>query len=178
MRTPSRPRLALTIAVLVALASVLTGACSTFSPPAWQVGDVSMSVDEFYAEFARSIEATKASAHRAITNTIKNRPDFAWKARKHFAWFFARTWRYQWIHRDPQSFLRDEEGLLNGPGARAGLTYQDVHYPDGSEHTNPEAAEPASGTGQLVRLRIPHRIWADDLPPAPAPAARQALGAE
>jgi radical SAM superfamily enzyme YgiQ (UPF0313 family) len=154
---------------------------------------------EFYAEFSRSIEATKASAHRAITNTIKNRPDFAWKAKKHFAWFFARTWRYQWIHRDPQSFLRDEEGLLNGPGARAGLTYLDVHYPDGTEDTHaapahaeaqqlqgqlpqaqlPQTQPAATGTGQLVRLRIPHRIWADELPPAVAPAAeRAAMGAE
>jgi len=136
---------------------------------------------EFYAEFARSITATKDSARRAIWNTLKNRPDFARAAASHFAWFFARTWRYQWIHRDAQSFLRDEEGLLNGPGARAGLTYRDVHYPDGSEHTQPEAAEagaPApSGSGQLVRLRIPRRIWADELPAAAEPA-RTALGAE
>lgn len=136
---------------------------------------------EFYAEFARSIIATKDSARRAIWNTLKNRPDFARAAASHFAWFFARTWRYQWIHRDPQSFLRDEEGLLNGPGARAGLTYRDVHYPDGSEHTQPEAAESGaaapSGSGQLVRLRIPRRIWADELPAAPEPA-RTALGAE
>jgi radical SAM superfamily enzyme YgiQ (UPF0313 family) len=136
---------------------------------------------EFYAEFARSITATKDSARRAIWSTLKNRPDFARAAASHFAWFFARTWRYQWIHRDPQSFLRDEEGLLNGPGARAGLTYRDVHYPDGSEHTQPEAAEPSAASppasGQLVRLRIPRRIWADELPAAAEPA-RTALGAE
>jgi radical SAM superfamily enzyme YgiQ (UPF0313 family) len=132
---------------------------------------------EFYAEFARSISATKDSARRAIWNTLKNRPDFARAAASHFAWFFARTWRYQWIHRDPQSFLRDEEGLLNGPGARAGLTYRDVHYPDGSEHTQPEAAAAPPESGQFVRLRISRRIWADELPAAAEPA-RAALGAE
>lgn len=125
---------------------------------------------EFYAEFSRSIKATKASAHRAIKNTLQNRPDFARAAAKNFAWFFARTWRYQWIHRDPSSFLRDEEGLLNGPGARLGLTYADVHYPDGQEHApSPEAVArtgSAPAQGQLVRLRIPHRIWTDDLPKA------------
>lgn len=137
---------------------------------------------EFYAEFSRSIEATKKSAHRAMKNTILARPDFALKAAANFAWFFVRTWRYQWIHRDPNSFMRDEEGLLNGPGARAGLTHLDVHYPDGQEET--AAPRPASETGKLVRLRIPHRIWADDLPEAPAhstppPVEEQsAVGAE
>jgi radical SAM superfamily enzyme YgiQ (UPF0313 family) len=130
---------------------------------------------EFYAEFSRSIDATKESARRAIWNTMKRRPDFTRKAARHFAWFFARTWRYQWIHRDPGSFLRDEEGLLNGPGARAGLSYADVPYPDGTEQAEPEAA-PASGS-QIVRLRIPRRIWADELPRAANPAA-SALGAE
>jgi hypothetical protein len=132
---------------------------------------------EFYAEFARSITATKDSARRAILNTLKNRPDFALAAARSFAWFFARTWRYQWIHRDPTSFLRDEEGLLNGPGARAGITYRDVHYPDGQEHAPAESvpALAAPAAGQLVRLRIPHRIWADDLP---GEQSRTALGAE
>jgi radical SAM superfamily enzyme YgiQ (UPF0313 family) len=130
---------------------------------------------EFYAEFARSIEATKDSARRAIWNTMKRRPDFTRKAARHFAWFFARTWRYQWIHRDPGSFLRDEEGLLNGPGARAGLSHADVQYPDGREHVEPETA-PASGS-QIVRLRIPRRIWADELPRESEPAP-SALGAE
>jgi hypothetical protein len=131
---------------------------------------------EFYAEFARSIEATKASAHRAILNTLRNRPDFTLAAARHFAWFFVRTWRYQWIHRDPESFLRDEEGLLNGPGARLGLTHEDVCYPDGSEDTAPAAAAGSGGDGKLVRLRIPHRLWTDDLPPGPEQAT--ALGAE
>ena len=40
--------------------------------------------EEFYAEFARSIEATKPSAHRAIVNTLKNRPDFARAAARNF----------------------------------------------------------------------------------------------
>ena len=57
-----------------------------------------------------------------------------------------------------------------------------VRYPDGTEHTQGEAppeAQPASpstpATGQLVRLRIPHRIWADELPPAPASVESAAL---
>jgi radical SAM superfamily enzyme YgiQ (UPF0313 family) len=131
--------------------------------------------EEFYAEFARSITATKASAHRAIKNTLKNRPDFALAAARNFAWFFARTWRYQAIHSDPESFMRDEQGLLNGPGARAGLTYADVTYPDGQEHAaGAEADQPPAkhpGTGQLVRLRIPHRIWTDELPSVEVPSA-------
>jgi hypothetical protein len=61
-----------------------------------------------------------------------------------------------------------------------------VRYPDGQEHEQPEAAEAAPGKGQLVRLRIPHRIWTDDLPPAhdvaersiERSAERTALGAE
>jgi radical SAM superfamily enzyme YgiQ (UPF0313 family) len=130
---------------------------------------------EFYAEFSRSIDATKESARRAIWNTMKRRPDFTRKAARHFAWFFARTWRYQWIHRDPGSFLRDEEGLLNGPGARAGLSYADVQYPDGREHVEPEAA--SASDSQIVRLRIPRRIWADELPREAKPAP-SAMGAE
>jgi radical SAM superfamily enzyme YgiQ (UPF0313 family) len=134
---------------------------------------------EFYAEFARSIRATKESAHRAMRNTMLRRPDLAFKAAKDFVWFFARTWRYQWIHSDPASFLRDEEGLLNGPGAKAGLTYQDVHYPDGNEHAagaeTPSA--PRGQGGQIVRLRIPQRIWADELPQAPRESVT-AMGAE
>jgi radical SAM superfamily enzyme YgiQ (UPF0313 family) len=134
---------------------------------------------EFYAEFARAIVATKASAHRAIKNTLKNRPDFTRAAAKNFAWFFARTWRYQAIHRDPESFLRDEQGLLNGPGARAGLTYADVQYPDGGEDTVVREATPGTSApqGQIVRLRIPHRIWTDELPVA-APLEPAAMGAE
>jgi len=137
---------------------------------------------EFYAEFARSIVATKPSAHRAIVSTLKNRRDFARAAAKNFAWFFARTWRYQAIHSDPESFLRDEQGLLNGPGARVGLTHADVAYPDGQEHTSAEsptdAGSPdAAPKGQLVRLRIPHRIWADDLPSVES-SERAAMGAE
>jgi radical SAM superfamily enzyme YgiQ (UPF0313 family) len=134
---------------------------------------------EFYAEFARAIVATKASAHRAIKNTLKNRPDFARAAARNFAWFFARTWRYQAIHSNPESFLRDEQGLLNGPGARAGLTYADIQYPDGQEDSAAREAEPSASapSGQLVRLRIPHRLWTDELPLA---AAREpsAIGAE
>jgi len=135
--------------------------------------------EEFYAEFARSIVATKESAHRAIKNTLVNRPDFTRAAAKNFAWFFARTWRYQAIHSNPESFLRDEQGLLNGPGARAGLTYADVQYPDGQEHAPQAEAEPNAGEsrGQLVRLRIPHRIWTDELPQA-EPARESAMGAE
>jgi hypothetical protein len=44
---------------------------------------------------------------------------------------------------------------LNGPGAKAGITWTDVDYPSGDEH------EKKSDT--LVRLRIPRRIWADDV---------------
>ena len=77
-------------------------------------------------------------------------------------WFYARTWRYQRVHCDPKSFLRDEEGLLTGPGARAGLTWEDIAYPEAEE--SPHAApEGAPRPGALIKLRVPRRTWADDL---------------
>jgi radical SAM superfamily enzyme YgiQ (UPF0313 family) len=116
--------------------------------------------DVFYRHFARALEATKDSAHKSIKNVLLKRPDFARRAFTQFAWFFARTWRYQRVHGDPASFLRDEEGLLNGPGARAGLTWRDVKYPgDGDE---PQELQ------QLIELRARPRLWTDDLPPASA----------
>ena len=68
-------------------------------------------------------------------------------------WFYARTWRYQRIHRDYRSFLRDEAGLMHGPGAKAGLTWENVVYPQGDEE----------GGGKIVELRISKRTWADDV---------------
>jgi radical SAM superfamily enzyme YgiQ (UPF0313 family) len=112
---------------------------------------------EFYAEFSRSYDTTDRSVLSAYRYFIKARPWFVPRFSKSLIWFFARTWRYQRIHRDPQSFLRDEEGLLNGPGAKAGLTYLDIEYPNGDEHKEP------SKETKLVKLRVPRRIWADDI---------------
>lgn len=120
--------------------------------------------DQFYWEFAQSYKVTDPSVLSAYKYFIKARPSFVPKHFKTLIWFFARTWRYQRIHGDHLSFLRDEEGLLNGPGAKAGLTWQDIEYPTGDEH----AAEPKPETGKLVRLRVPRRIWADDVAEASA----------
>ncbi|MBX3186095.1 MAG: cobalamin-dependent protein [Labilithrix sp.] len=113
--------------------------------------------EEFYKEFARSYDATEESVRSAYDAMMKRRPGFVAKILPGMIWFYARTWRYQRIHRDYRSFLRDEAGLLNGPGAKAGLTWEDVAYPRGDEG----AAEPAESN--LVRLRIPKRTWADDV---------------
>ena len=137
---------------------------------------------EFYAEFCRAYDATEKSVRSAYKWFFKARPTFIPKNITSIVWFYARTWRYQRIHGDYRSFLRDEEGLLDGPGAKAGLTWKDVTYPKGDEHAaalpseasadDGEAASPAGNRGTLVKLRIPRRIWADDV--AEASAARAA----
>ncbi|MBX3231745.1 MAG: cobalamin-dependent protein [Labilithrix sp.] len=114
---------------------------------------------EFYREFSRSYDATETSVRNAYKHFFKARPDFIPRNLRGIVWFYARTWRYQRIHGDYQSFLRDEEGLLDGPGAKAGLTWQDIEYPTGEEHE----AESPSTNGKLVKLRIPRRTWADDV---------------
>lgn len=127
-----------------------------------------LSREDFYKEFSRSYDATEQSVRNAYKHFVKARPSFVPKNLRGIIWFYARTWRYQRIHGDHRSFLRDEEGLLNGPGMKAGLTWRDVTYPKGDEH------EPTKEVnGKLVKLRIPKRIWADDVAEATAgrPAA-------
>ena len=121
---------------------------------------------DFYKEFSRSYKATDATVLKAYTHFMRARPWFVPQNLKNLVWFYARTWRYQRIHGDHQSFLRDEEGLLNGPGAKAGLTWRDIEYPTGDEHK-----EEAKETSKLVKLRVPRRIWADDVADATAGAA-------
>lgn len=106
--------------------------------------------EEFYREFSRSYDATEQSVRDAYNSLMKKRPRFVAKVLPGMVWFYARTWRYQRIHRDYQSFLRDEAGLLNGPGAKAGITWQDVEYPSAPDT-------------KLVRLKIPKRTWTDDV---------------
>lgn len=120
---------------------------------------------EFYRHFARSYDATEKSVRNAYKWFMKARPSFVPRNLYGIAWFYARTWRYQRIHGDPQSFLRDEEGLLNGPGAKAGLTWQDVAYPKGDEHEEGKKSDTieARNDGKLVKLRIPRRLWSDDV---------------
>jgi len=86
---------------------------------------------------------------------LRARPGFVGKILPGMAWFYARTWRYQRIHYDHRSFLRDEEGLLTGPGARAGLTYRDVTYPS--------AAEPDPVAPLVILKPKKARTWADDV---------------
>ena len=116
--------------------------------------------EEFYKQFARALDATTESAHKAMTNFWQKRKDFCRRYWFNTAWFYARTWRYQRVHRDYRSFLRDEEGLLNGPGAKRGVSWEQVVYPDAEE--NGLASKP---TSNVVQLRIPKGTWADRLPP-------------
>ncbi len=112
---------------------------------------------EFYAEFARSYDATEHSVWKAFGMLFKKRKRFLLKMLPGLLHFYARTWRYQRVHRDPTSFLRDEEGLLTGPGAEKNLGWKDVQYPSGESDEQQEA--PAA----LVALKIPRRLWVDDL---------------
>lgn len=120
--------------------------------------------DEFYRMFTKFYTATDPSVYWSFKTIIKNRPEFVAKIIPGMLWFYARTWRYQRIHYDHRSFLRDEEGLLDGPGAKAGLTWKDVTYPSADEHERPEA-------DNLVQLRVPRRLWSDDLTDAAASSA-------
>jgi radical SAM superfamily enzyme YgiQ (UPF0313 family) len=124
--------------------------------------------EEFYAEFSRSYDATEPTVRSAYKWFVRARPTFVAKHLGAIVWFYARSWRYQRIHRDPQSFLRDEEGLLDGPGAKAGLTWRDIVYPSGDEHAAQASPSP---TPKLVKLRIPRRTWADDVVEAAGGAA-------
>jgi radical SAM superfamily enzyme YgiQ (UPF0313 family) len=112
---------------------------------------------EFYAEYCRAYDATESSVRDAYRSLIRARPRFVARILPGMVWFYARTWRYQRVHYDPRSFLRDEQGLMNGPGARAGLTWEDVTYPSGEDE------QPKKTSANLVRLRIPKRTWADDV---------------
>jgi hopanoid C-3 methylase len=121
--------------------------------------------DEFYREFARSYDATEESVRNAYNSLMKKRPAFVMKVLPSMVWFYARTWRYQRIHRDYQSFLRDEAGLMNGPGAKAGLSWQDIAYPKGDENEmkGADVVVEQRNEGRLVKLRISKRTWADDV---------------
>ena len=122
--------------------------------------------EEFYKQFARSADDTVISVNKAVANMVKKRPDLIRKVLPNLLWFYARTWRYQRVHRDYRSFLRDEEGLLTGPGATRQLTWRDVSYP-GEETNEAEAAAqpqtPAVSPSNLIRLRVPKRTWVDDV---------------
>jgi hopanoid C-3 methylase len=119
---------------------------------------------EFYALMCRFYEETASSVSWALKTIVKRRPAFVARIVPGMVWFYARTYRYQRIHYDPASFLRDEEGLLTGPGARSGITFEDVTYPSAAE------PDPAVGTS-LVKLRVRKaRLWTDEL----ADAAREA----
>lgn len=113
--------------------------------------------EEFYALMCRFYVETDPSVRWAFKTVLQNRPRFVARILVGMVWFYARTWRYQRVHYDPQSFLRDEEGLLTGPAVERGLTWRDVSYPTGKEETQKPDEAP------LVTLRIPKRTWVDDL---------------
>jgi radical SAM superfamily enzyme YgiQ (UPF0313 family) len=124
---------------------------------------------EFYRQICRGYDATDSSVREAFRLMVKRRPAFVAKILPGMLWFYARTWRYQRVHYDYRSFLRDEEGLLDGPGTK--LAWSDVAYPTADE------ARPERSDG-LVRLKIPRRIWVDDLADARGVDAAAAGGAE
>lgn len=132
--------------------------------------------DEFYKHFARSADDTVTSVNKAIANMVKKRPDLIRRIVPNVLWFYARTWRYQRVHRDFRSFLRDEEGLLNGPGIKRMLTWRDVRYPGAeTESAATESTTPTpTKSSNLIPLRIPKRTWVDDLADARTPHALQA----
>jgi radical SAM superfamily enzyme YgiQ (UPF0313 family) len=135
--------------------------------------------EEFYKEFARSYDATEESVRNAYNSMMKKRPLFVAKVLPSMVWFYARTWRYQRIHRDYRSFLRDEAGLMNGPGAKAGLLWSDIAYPKGDENeikTGPDVVVEQRNEGKLVKLRIPKRTWADDVADASSAVAVATVG--
>jgi hypothetical protein len=121
--------------------------------------------EEFYKQFARAADETKSSVHRAMRTMLLRRPDLIRAILPNVFWFYARTWRYQRVHRDYRSFVRDEAGLLNGPGIRKALTWRDIEYPDGEEAT---AKKTRAANGKLVKLRVPTRTWVDDAKDAAA----------
>lgn len=121
--------------------------------------------EEFYKEFARSYDATTSSVYKAFGMLLRRRKHFLWKMLPGLLHFYARTKRYQRVHRDYRSFLRDEEGLLTGPGAEKGLSWSDVQYPTGAPDETQEQGAPR---GELVPLKIPRRLWVDDLAEAQA----------
>jgi hypothetical protein len=82
---------------------------------------------------------------------MRARPEAVRKMLPGIAWFFARAWRYQRVHRDHRSFLRDEQGLLNGPGMSR--RWDEVRYPTGEAHE--EATE---------GLRRRPQLWHEELP--------------
>jgi radical SAM superfamily enzyme YgiQ (UPF0313 family) len=125
---------------------------------------------EFYQAFARSIDATTPSVYRAMASLVRRRPKFWLSILPSLLWFYARTWRYQRAHRDYRSFLRDEEGLLNGPGSLRGLSHADVPYPSAQDHLSDDEH------AKLVRLRVPRRIWSDELPGQRRPSSEAESG--
>jgi hopanoid C-3 methylase len=84
---------------------------------------------EFYRQLTRCYDETGPSVYASYRAFVQKRGRLVAKILPGMVWFYARTWRYQRIHYDHRSFLRDEEGLLNGPGAKAGITWLDVRYP-------------------------------------------------
>lgn len=112
--------------------------------------------EEFYRQFSRSVDEVRPSIRRATLNFAKKHPRLLWELGPEILRFYARAFRYQALHRDPTTFLRDEEGLLNGPGKD--LKWTDIHYPDAEE---PSPMVP-SETGELIEPKL----WAHEVPMA------------
>ena len=127
--------------------------------------------DEFYKNYCRGFVVTDSTVYEAFRIMARKRPDFSLRILPGMFWFYARTWRYQRVNNDYRSYLRDEEGLLTGPGAQAGLTWEDIEYPRGDEHDKPKDEPERAASGKLVKLRVPRRLWTDDLADSRATAA-------
>jgi len=87
--------------------------------------------EEFYRQFSRSVDAVKPSIRRSLANFRRKHPKMVLKLIPNILRFYARTFRYQAMHRDYRTFLRDEEGLLVGPGAH--LSWDAIDYPSADE---------------------------------------------
>jgi len=69
--------------------------------------------ETFYRQYARNGNATAPSLFQGLApKVLARRWDFWLAAAKNYPRFAWRWWRYRTVHYDPQSFLRDEEGLL------------------------------------------------------------------
>lgn len=70
---------------------------------------------EFYENFTRQSTATNASVARAFSfQRVMKRKDFWKSVLPNVPRYVWETWRYRNVHHNPESYLRDEVGVLDG----------------------------------------------------------------
>lgn len=71
--------------------------------------------DQFYANFTRQSWATMPSVKKALNlRRVWKKRDFWLSVLPNVPRYVKETWRYRDVHHDPQSYLRDEVGVLDG----------------------------------------------------------------